>query len=80
MERVKRMGIVLLLATGITLLPGLASAEDAGPCTECRQQPYGHCAGRFTCIFSPRNWWCSWDGSPCSDWCIENQGGGMCPV
>lgn len=76
MLRLKRLlGLAFTVAV-VLAAPGIASAEY---CQECRVQPFGRCADKFTCIFSFQNKQCSYEW-PCSDWCIEYGSEEGCPI
>lgn len=79
MRRTLTLGVSFLLALAVLAASKPAAAEDAGPCTECKLQPYGRFAGLYTCIMSTENMWCSWGGG-WSDWCIDTDEGDQCPV
>jgi hypothetical protein len=77
MRIVKKLSLFILsVIGGLLAAPGTARAD----CEECRQQPWGRCAGKFNCIMSLRNFDCSIEIYPCDDACVEYGSGTGCPL
>jgi len=68
-----------LVAVGLGFGLLAQAAPASADCEECRLQPWGQMAGKFTCIMSIQNYDCACDPSPCED-CIDYGTGTACPI